>query len=233
MSDSQTKKTFGDRLFEAMEGVNQKALAKEVGVSTKTIGRYLDRESPPSTAKKKTDHTINEICEQLGVRRAWLMDGEPPMRRAQDDIDRSVERQVSMYQVPEIEMGAGNEMNTEPVNGNLVLPRNYIRREYGVRPNRLVIMRVRGTSMLDTLRPGQKVLAAKHQGDALENGVVYGLRGPLGFSVKRLKFEKIEGEHRIWVWSDNEDDPRFHLSRSEFQGEYDVVAKALEVGQKL
>jgi len=140
-----------------------------------------------------------------------------------------------MRPVPEIEMGAGEDVDTDTIEGNLVLPRSYIRSEYGVRPERLVIMRVRGRSMIDTLQPGQKVLAARQQGQDLENDTVYGLRSTLGFSVKRLRFDWENGERVIWILSDNPEqaEQNHYLTRSEFAEEYDVVAKALEVGHKL
>ena len=140
-----------------------------------------------------------------------------------------------MRPVPEVEMGAGEDVDTDTINGNLVLPRSYIRSEYGVRPERLVIMRVRGRSMVDTLQPGQKVLAARQQGQDLENDTIYGLRSSLGFSVKRLRFDWEGNERVIWILSDNpeQSDQNLYLTRSEFEQEYDVVAKALEVGQKL
>jgi phage repressor protein C with HTH and peptisase S24 domain len=140
-----------------------------------------------------------------------------------------------MQDVPEIEMGAGDDVDTDTINGNLVLPRSYIRSEYGVQPERLVIMRVRGRSMIDTLQPGQKVLAARQDGQDLENDTIYGLRSSLGFSVKRLRFDWEGNERVIWILSDNpeQSDQNLYLTRSEFEQEYDVVAKALEVGQKL
>jgi len=140
-----------------------------------------------------------------------------------------------MQDVPEIEMGAGDDVDTDTTNGNLVLPRSYIRSEYGVQPERLVIMRVRGRSMVDTLQPGQKVLAARQDGQDLENDTIYGLRSSLGFSVKRLRFDWEGNERVIWILSDNpeQSDQNLYLTRSEFEQEYDVVAKALEVGQKL
>jgi phage repressor protein C with HTH and peptisase S24 domain len=140
-----------------------------------------------------------------------------------------------MQDIPEIEMGAGDDVDTDTINGNLVLPRSYIRSEYGVQPERLVIMRVRGRSMVDTLQPGQKVLAARQNGQDLENDTIYGLRSSLGFSVKRLRFDWEGNERVIWILSDNpeQSDQNLYLTRSEFEQEYDVVAKALEVGQKL
>jgi hypothetical protein len=60
-------------------------------------------------------------------------------------------------------------------------------------------MRVRGDSMCNTLCPGQKVLAARWEGENLKDSVIYGLRGPLGFSIKRLKFDRVDQELVIWI----------------------------------
>lgn len=151
-----------------------------------------------------------------------------------------------MQPVPEIEMESTEDgdaparnrstvKNPNLENTNLVLPRSYIRSEYGVHPERLVIMRVRGQSMVDTLNPGQKVIAVRHEGKELEDDVIYGLRGPHGFMVKRLRFDRKEAKPVIWIWSDNPEqaDQRHCMGLSDFKEEYSVVAKMLEVGQKL
>lgn len=142
---------------------------------------------------------------------------------------------TELQPVPEIEVEASETADAHGRNCNLVLPRSYIRREYGVHPKRLVVMRVRGRSMVDTLNPGQKVLAVRHKGQDLEDDVIYGLRGPLGFTVKRLRFDRKEGRPVIWIWPDNPEqaDQRHCLKLSDFEEEYNIVVKALEVGQKL
>lgn len=142
---------------------------------------------------------------------------------------------LEMQPVPEIETGGSEKGGTGADGSTLALPRPYVRSEYGVDPERLVLMRVRGLGMADTLRPGQTVLAARHEGEDLEDDVIYGLRGPLGFTVKRLRFDRKEGTPVIWIWPDNPEleDQRRCLELSELEEEYDVVAKALEVRQKL
>lgn len=87
--------------------------------------------------------------------------------------------------------------------------------------------------MRDTLRSGQEVLAARWESEDLKDSVIYG--GPLGFSIKRLKFDHVDGEPVVWIWSDNPDDAnrRHHLTRNEFEDEYDAIAWALEIGKKL
>lgn len=142
---------------------------------------------------------------------------------------------LEMQPVPEIETGGLEEGGTGARESTLALPCPHVRSEYGIDPERLILMRVRGLGMADTLRPGQKVLAARHEGEDLEDDVIYGLRGPLGFTVRRLRFDRKEGKPVIWIWPDNPDlaDQRHYLKPSGFEEEYSVVAKALEVGQKL
>jgi len=139
-----------------------------------------------------------------------------------------------LQHIPEVEVGAGDEVLKE-VNGALQLPKRYIRQVYGVRPGRLCMMRVRGDSMRDTLRPGQRLMAARWEGEDLEDGGVYGLRSPHGFAVKRLRFDRQEGEAVVWVWSDNPEyaDHRHWLPIEQFEEEYTVIAVALEVSQAL
>jgi len=81
MADSQTNETFGTRLFRALERVEatNREFADKIGVTIKTVGRYLDRDEPPNLEKKKTKETIKRICRTLAVRRAWLLRGEEPM----------------------------------------------------------------------------------------------------------------------------------------------------------
>jgi transcriptional regulator with XRE-family HTH domain len=170
--------------------------------------------------------TATEIIGLLRKSEQELMRGEVAGTGPED---------MELQPVPEIEMEAGGDTGAHPKSSSLVLPRSYIRSEYGVHPERLVVMRVRGRSMAGTLSSGQKVLAARHEGQDLEDDVIYGLRGPLGFMVQRLRFDRKEGKPVIWIWSDNPElaDQRRCLELSEFEEEYDVVAKALEVRQKL
>ena len=145
------------------------------------------------------------------------------------------EEKPELENVQEIIVGAGDEMAIEPVDGGLVLPKRYIRTRYGVRPERLCIMRVRGNSMVDTLRPDQRVVSALHEEEDLRGDAVYGIRGPLGFVIKRLVFDRVDDEPVIWIWSDNDEyaDRRYYVTRETFESDYQIIAKALEVGHGL
>ena len=194
----------------------------------------------PSELAEETGRTIDSVNGALSALLEEHLIEKPEhgkYRLAFDGAKESdlAEEDLDLQPVPEVEFGAGDDVEIDTINGNLVLPRSYIRSEYGVQPERLVIMRVRGRSMVDTLQPGQKVLGARQEGQDLENDTIYGLRSTLGFSVKRLRFDWENGERVIWILPDNPEqkDQNHYLTRSEFAEEYDVVAKALEVGKKL
>lgn len=97
-------------------------------------------------------------------------------------------------------------------------------------------MRVRGDGMVDALRPGQIVLTMQwDRGRELEDGAIYGLKGPHGFSIRRLRFGRQEERPIIWVWADNDEygDQRRSLTPEEFDQEYQVLAIALGTEQRL
>jgi len=207
---------------------------KEVLEAVRQIHREVDGEIKTAWIRERVDKdpsTVSDLLTDLvqaghlrRLRKGWYdLSGD-----SQDVEPENLQR------VPEIEVGAGEDVVT-PVNGGLKLPKTWIRQSYGVTPDRLCVMRVRGDSMRETLPPGQRLMAARWGGEDLEDGVIYGLRGELGFTVKRLRFDRKDGEKVIWVWSDNPDYEvhRHYVTRSEFGQEYDVVARALEVGQKL
>lgn len=140
-----------------------------------------------------------------------------------------------LHLIPEVEVdaGPGREPQLEEVNGGFYVPEEYIRRVYGVRPEKLCVMRVVGDSMVDTLQPGQRVIAARWEGEKPRDGAIYGLHGPTGFMVKRLRFGREEGQDVIWIWSDNEDRGRWWVTMEEFDEKYTPLAWAIEVGKKL
>lgn len=140
-----------------------------------------------------------------------------------------------LHFIPEVEVdaGPGREPQLQEINGGFYVPEDYIRRIYGVRPGKLCMMRVIGDSMKDTLQPGQRVVAARWEGEKPRDGAIYGLQGPTGFMVKRLRFGREDGQDVIWIWSDNEKSDRWWVTMDEFEGEYTPLAWALEVGRKL
>lgn len=146
----------------------------------------------------------------------------------------SHEGKADLVKVPELTAGAGDEHNEEP-NGGLAVPARWIRQTYGIQPDRLCIIRVRGDSMIDTLQAGQRVYAARYAGEPLQDGAIYALRLPLGFAIKRIRFGHEGGEDVIWIWSDNEAyaKHRHYVTPERFESEYEIIAQALDVSYAL
>jgi transcriptional regulator with XRE-family HTH domain len=87
-----TRQAFAQRLARALSelgfnGSEQKALGELFSVSGQAVRKWLSGETLPSNAR------MPHIASKLGVRRAWLMDGEGPMR----DIEASVSEETGEY----------------------------------------------------------------------------------------------------------------------------------------
>lgn len=142
----------------------------------------------------------------------------------------------TLVAVPElsVEAGCGNEVEApsdeEQWVGRVYLPAAYIRHEYGVDPADVFVLRGRGTSMMPTILPGQRVVVARfHAGMRLRDGLVYALSTEYGAMLKRLFFEP----GGVYVKSDNPEAPSYRVPWPDFEAGYRVVAYALEVGTRL
>jgi len=74
-----TRKAFAARFRKSLKELGystneQKALQQLFDVSGQAVRKWIDGESLPTSSR------IPHIAETLGVRRAWLQDGEEPMR---------------------------------------------------------------------------------------------------------------------------------------------------------
>ena len=126
----------------------------------------------------------------------------------------------------------GNELDVEieEVEGDTWLPDWWIIQEYGMSPERIRYVRVRGDSMKETILPGQRLtIGLVPPGHVVADGHVYVFRGPGGVLIKRLY---VLPEH-IHVWSDNEKAPRYQVPLEVFSRDYRIAAVALEISSKL
>jgi len=222
-----------ERLAKEDGPIQRQDVAEALDLSEAYVGTLLAdlaKETPPRLVR--IEQGVYQHPERVeGNNVTDLREGGRNVDNVRSDEDYG-NRQLQ--KVPTIEVGAGEEMLV--VSDDLTLPEGWIRQTYCVPPEKICLMQVRGDSMLDTLRPGQRLIAARHDGsEPLQDGLIYGLRSPLGFQVKRIRFDRKSGERVVWVWSDNDDyaDQRRYLPAPAFEEEYDVIAKALEVSQAL
>ncbi|WP_103028196.1 helix-turn-helix domain-containing protein [Salinibacter altiplanensis] len=242
MSSSSAEPTFGERLYSAMEqaGLNNTDVATEVGVSDKTIGRYLNRSEPPSLDRKKTEKTVKALAELLDVRLDWLLSGERPVRRDTTDENSSPREQSfqvpdSFHKVPvaEVITGPDQKLHLDPVETGFFASKDYLQSRYGVRSEKLCLMHVTGDGMRGILEPGQQVVLARWDGEALRDGVIYCLQGPGGLMLRRLRLGLREEEDVIGIQSSNEEVENQWRSTEEFERKYRPLGWVLESRRSL
>ena len=197
---------------------SQKAFCERIGVSESRLSRALQPALASDRRLAPIERAIAETQSESGIQNE--LSGDP----------------VGYTRVPEVVLepsagpGTDEEVEVEEVQGDTLLPDTFIRREYGVSPERLRTIRVRGSSMEPTIRPGQRLLVALvPPAQALQDGLVYVFAGPGGVQIKRLFLEP----GHVRVWSDNPDAPRFAVALPTFESEYRIVAVALEASHKL
>lgn len=96
------RQAFAERFRKALEDLGlsiseQSRLRRLFGVSGQAVRKWLEGTSMPTAARMPL------VAEALGVRRAWLQDGEGPMRlgigEAQDPVTGGCSLRLSDYEV--------------------------------------------------------------------------------------------------------------------------------------
>lgn len=177
--------------------------------------------------QEEVSNSVSSLANRMRERSGW---GGGERRRSSDAGE------MGFQPVPEIDRVIGEDSSPPPSEGQLILPKPYIRRRYGIPPDRIIAMRMRGDSMEDTLSAGQRILAVRWEKDQqLKDGAIYGLYSDVGLTVRRIRFDRKNEQQVIWIWADNPDyaEQRHYLTQEEFEQEYEVLAWALEASQKL
>ena len=88
MKNDQVKQAFAARFRKALadlgySATEQKAMRKLFGVSAQAVRKWAEGQSMPSTAR------MPSVAATLGVRRAWLQDGEEPVKVSKAHVAES------------------------------------------------------------------------------------------------------------------------------------------------
>ncbi len=185
-------KLFKDRLKKVIDyKYNGKwtILAKEAKISTGSFKRYLDGICKPGFDQ------ILRICEVTNVNPSWLLTGEGPMFKGEEEEKSYLSEEEYVY-LPLLEGGV-----TAGPNGGILyekpddmypFKKSWIELKFGKSPDRhkaLVLVRVQGDSMIPTIYPGEVVLVDTWEHDRVyvRNGKIYMIRMPDGgITLKRV-----------------------------------------------
>ena len=145
---------------------------------------------------------------------------------------REMESDAPMHPIPqlrvEVEAGTGAvayEADELEVTETEWLAETFIRREYGVPPQRVRTLPVRGDSMVRTIMPGDRVRVALWDGEPMWERKIYVLRGPLGLTIKRWN---VRGDN-IELQADNPEVEGYTITPEDWEDKWTVVAWLLEV----
>ena len=111
------------------------------------------------------------------------------------------------------------------------LPASYIRQEYGVSPDRVLYIWGRGTSMVPTINPGQRVMIALlPEATQVRDGLIYVVRfagSETGLSAILVKRLYVTPDH-IHVHADNDDVEDYFVPYEVWDRDYALLALVLE-----
>lgn len=215
-------------------------LRKRVGYTHGQAARYLRK------------HGLDISSEELADWERGVLDEPPPVDfyDVAQAYDRRKERsghrgelilpgngpddRSDVYVLPIVDLDSNNGFHIKDKSSGIILTKSYIRRRYGLLPDRLGILEIKGDGMKDTLQPGQNVTVARwDSNEGLQGDGIYGLLNKNGSFIRRLRFGRQDGKQVIWIWADNDGSRSFYLTPEEFEQEYSVAIRILEVTQKL
>lgn len=234
MSDESERKRRKSQFAKILEEkkISASDAAKLLGLSDKTISRYLDpnNENAPRQAYldilSNVDVSESESEVTRGVSEPDGDDGQPQPGRLVE-IPLLVDISAAAHGP-----NGGFLVDTEFAElepSGVFLPDSYIRQVYGVSPDRVWYIHGRGDSMWPTISPGQRVMIALlPEGTQIRDGLIYIINyagSPLGsVLVKRLR---LLPDH-VKVIADNPEVEDYLVPFEVWDRDYAVRAVVLE-----
>lgn len=235
----------GDRfetVAELLFNGNKSELARNLEMKPASFSKYTSGSTMPGgeIIRRLTDLGVNAHWFITGkgepVYRGDTIPGNADMAIQEPQVAYDLEEAgVSLYRIPvldvETEAGTGAIVYEDADANDSAewMTEGYIRHNYSVAPDRVRNIRVRGNSMTPTIRPGDRVRVAIHQGEDLWDGAIYVIRSPSGLIIKRLHLLP----ENVQLISDNSDFSTIDVSSQEFESQFTPIAWMLEVVRPL
>lgn len=220
-----------DRLFDG----NLSELARNLDMQPSSFYKYVDGRRRPGMS------VLTRIA-RLGVNMNWFLSGKGHMLQPDQNSTSPLpvvgptnsdepDVQESLQRVPlvRVEAGDGDRPVLREVGGAEWLSASFVRRSYGVEPDRLKSFRVSGNAMEDALRAGDRVRGALWQGESLTDGAIYLIYREPGTILRRVH---LSGE-RIRLIGEHPDVEPIAIRRDEWRADFRPIAQMMEVVRAL
>lgn len=185
--------SLGERLKEIRNGLPQADFAKQVGVTTNTVGRLERGENVPDAEYLKK---ILEIYPDIDP--AWLLTGKGETKRGTVSIvaetrvtyagPEDIEKEyvlVPRYNV-KVSAGGGSLVDNAQVIDHLAFKTVWIRTTMHLNPADLLLVNTMGDSMYPTIKEGDMLLVDKSQREVRDDAI-YILLNDGALIAKRLQ----------------------------------------------
>jgi phage repressor protein C with HTH and peptisase S24 domain len=183
---------LAERLGIARGRDSREKAAKRLGIHANTLFKY-----EAGTRVPDADFVL-AACSTYGVRLAWLMEGEGPMRTAglseeprsftRPEADISDDAGDELVDIPKLQLRAGagglQLAVDDPAPSAVALRRSFLK-SLGINPRDAVMMDASGDSMLPTIADGDPLLIDTAKRDIRDK--IYVVRRGNGVFVKRLQ----------------------------------------------
>jgi phage repressor protein C with HTH and peptisase S24 domain len=173
--------------------LSQTKLADKMGLSQRTISAW-----EKGTRSIRADQA-KQLSEILDISVAELLDN--------DTVSTKSVVKIPIY-AAEASAGAGCFNDTETVENYIMIDRELLKKEFQCNPDSMAIIKVRGDSMLPTIRPGEMVVIEKTH-DLVTDGL-YVVRMDNGVVVVK-RIQTLPGG-KISVISDNSVYPAYTVN---------------------
>ncbi len=238
----ETFEAIWNRIKKAVGAKSDSDLAKILKLKQQTVWAAKSRKQVPPK-------WITEISLKYGISADWLLFGEGSMYRGQKaekpektSEKRHLEEEEYVF-VPLLE----SYVTAGPDGGLIFEPKDFypfkkswIMRKFGRSSEHwksLVLLPVRGDSMIPTIYPGEVVLVDTWEAERLEpkSGKIYLIRQPDGgLSIKRLVLKEKGGKMILVCLSDNPNYEPFELEIDPERGiKYYVLGRIRWVGREV
>ncbi len=220
---------FSARIRALIDEHGRQKICKDTGLSSAQLQRLR-------TGSDTTRKNLIEISKSVGANVLWLATGEGPKLLCEIQSPSAPYRadpncgpvSSDYVQIPKLDIqaaaGTGSVVTTEEVTDMYSYKKEWLRRELGVPPTDLRIIRVDGESMAPTLRSGELIFVDMRKSNFTGDGV-YIVR--MGDAIMCKHVQRLPG-HVLRVTSENTNYSSFDIKLDESSNdEVAIVGKVV------